>query len=138
MKNMLFSVMMSEGASLQEHLLKIKDVWEQLETTGQKMEEKDMVVITLKRLPRAYEHFIETLNIQMLTSSLESCAISSYNRTEGRNNLVVVKARVLHRHLLPMSRENANGLRRNIMAIERMHPKAQRPSLVTTVARKDT
>jgi hypothetical protein len=28
----------------------------------QKMEE-DMVVITLKSLPRAYEHFIETLNI---------------------------------------------------------------------------
>jgi len=27
------------------------------------MEEDDMVVITLKVLPRAYEHFIETLNI---------------------------------------------------------------------------
>ena len=27
------------------------------------MEEEDMVVIMLKSLPRAYEHFIETLNI---------------------------------------------------------------------------
>jgi hypothetical protein len=27
------------------------------------MEEEDMVVITLKILPRAYKHFIETLNI---------------------------------------------------------------------------
>ena len=60
---MLFSIMMSEGASLQESLLKIKDIREQLEAIGWKMEEEDMVVITLKSLPRAYEHFIETLNI---------------------------------------------------------------------------
>ena len=55
--------MMSEGASLQEHLLKIKDIREQLEAIGWKMEEEDMVVITLKSLPQAYEHFIETPNI---------------------------------------------------------------------------
>jgi hypothetical protein len=30
---------------------------------NQNMEEEDMVVITLKILPRGYEHFIETLNI---------------------------------------------------------------------------
>ena len=59
---MLFSIMMSEGASLQEHLLKIKDLQEQLEAIGRKMEEEDMV-ITLKNLPRAYEHFIDILNI---------------------------------------------------------------------------
>ena len=53
---------MSEDASLQEHLLKIKDIREQLEAIGRKMEEEDMVVIMLKSLP-AYEHFIETLNI---------------------------------------------------------------------------
>ena len=63
LKNMLFSIMMSEGAPLHEHLLKIKDIQEQLEAIGQKMEEGDMVVITLKNLPQAYEHFIETLNI---------------------------------------------------------------------------
>ena len=63
MKNMLFSIMMSEGASLLEHLLKIKDIQEQLEAIGRKMEEEDMVVIMLKSLPQAYEHFIETLNI---------------------------------------------------------------------------
>jgi len=34
-----------------------------LSDIGQKVEEEDMVVITLKSLPRAYEHFIETLNI---------------------------------------------------------------------------
>jgi hypothetical protein len=63
LKNMLFSMMMDEHASLQEHLLKIKDIREQLMAIGRKMEEEDMVVITLKSLPRAYEHFIETLNI---------------------------------------------------------------------------
>jgi hypothetical protein len=30
LKNMLFSIMMDESASLQEHLLKIKDIREQL------------------------------------------------------------------------------------------------------------
>ena len=49
--------------SLQEHLTKIKDIRDQLEAIGRKMEEEDMVVITLKSLPSSYEHFIETLNI---------------------------------------------------------------------------
>ena len=60
---MLFSIKMSEGASLQEHLLKIKDIREQLEAIGRKMAEEDMVVITLNSLPRSYKHFIETPNI---------------------------------------------------------------------------
>jgi hypothetical protein len=54
---------MSDGASLQKHLLKIKDIQEQLKAIDQKMEEEDMVVTTLKILPHVYEHFIETLNI---------------------------------------------------------------------------
>ena len=49
--------------SLQEHLLKIKDIKDQLEANGRTMEEEDMVVITLKSLPPSYEHFIETINI---------------------------------------------------------------------------
>lgn len=34
MKNTLFSITMSEGASLQEHLLKIKDIFDQVEAIG--------------------------------------------------------------------------------------------------------
>ncbi len=34
-----------------------------MEVIGRKMEEQNMVVVTLKSIPRAYEHFIETLNI---------------------------------------------------------------------------
>ena len=49
--------------SLQEHLLKIKDIKDHLEAIGHAIEEEDMVVITLKSLPSSYEHFIETLNI---------------------------------------------------------------------------
>ena len=63
LKNQLFSIMMDERMSLQEHLTKIKDIRDQLEAIGRKMEEEDMVVITLKSLPSSYEHFIETLNI---------------------------------------------------------------------------
>ena len=73
----------------------------------------------------------------MLTLSLESCAISSYNRIDGRNSLVVVKVRVQNRHLLPMSGEKENGLRRKVKEMERMQPKARRSLHVTTVARKD-
>lgn len=62
-KNMLFLIMMDEKTTLQEHLTKIKDIHDQLEAIGRKMEEEDMVVITLKSLPNSYEHFIETLNI---------------------------------------------------------------------------
>ena len=54
---------MSEGASLQEHLFKIKDIREQFDAIEWKMKEEDIMVITLKILPRAFEHFIETLNI---------------------------------------------------------------------------
>ena len=54
---------MDEYMCLQEHLLKIKDIRDQLETIGRTMEEEDMVVITLKSLPPSYEHFIETINI---------------------------------------------------------------------------
>jgi hypothetical protein len=60
---MFLLIKMSEGDSLQEHLLNIKDIREQLEAICQKMAEEDMVVITLNSLPGSYEHFIETLNI---------------------------------------------------------------------------
>eukprot|EP00253_Pinus_taeda_P004299 PITA_04299 len=63
LKNQLFSIMMDEHISLQEHLNKIKDIRDQLEAIGRTMEEEDLVVITLKSLPPSYEHFIETLNI---------------------------------------------------------------------------
>lgn len=62
-KNMLFLIMMDVKMSLQNHLMKIKDIHNQLKAIGCKIEEEDMVVITLKSLPRFYEHFIETLNI---------------------------------------------------------------------------
>ena len=55
--------MMDQHMSLQEHLNKIKDIRDQLKAIGRTMEEEDMVVITLKSLPKSYEHFIETLNI---------------------------------------------------------------------------
>ena len=54
--------MMDESASLQEHLLEIKDIWEKLDAIDHKMEEVDMVIITLKSLPCAYEHFIGAMN----------------------------------------------------------------------------
>jgi hypothetical protein len=63
LKNVLFFITMDENASLQDHLLKIKDIREQFSSIGSNMEEEDMLVIMLKILPHAYEHFIETLNI---------------------------------------------------------------------------
>ena len=63
LKSYLFSIIMDELMSLQEHLLKIKDIRDQLEAIGRTMEEEDLMVITLKSLPSSYEHFIEMLNI---------------------------------------------------------------------------
>lgn len=37
----------------------IKDNRDRLEAIGWKMEEEDMVVITLKDLPKSYEHFMD-------------------------------------------------------------------------------
>lgn len=59
----MFSIMMDEKMSLQNHLMKIKDIRDQLEAIGHKMEDEDMVLIMLKILPRSYDHFIEPLNI---------------------------------------------------------------------------
>jgi hypothetical protein len=61
--NMLFSITMDESASLHEDLLKSRHITEKWFTIGWKMDEEDMVVIIVKILPLAYEHFIETLNI---------------------------------------------------------------------------
>ena len=63
MKNMLFLIKIYDSASLQEKLLNIKDIWEQLTTIGRMMGEEYLVVITMKILLCAYDHFIETLNI---------------------------------------------------------------------------
>jgi hypothetical protein len=49
--------------SLQDHSLKINDLREQLNAIGWKMEEENMVVITLKSLLASFECFIETLKI---------------------------------------------------------------------------
>lgn len=38
LKNMLFSIMMDEKTTLQAHLTKIKDIHDQLEAIGRKME----------------------------------------------------------------------------------------------------
>jgi hypothetical protein len=67
---MLFSITMDKSASLQGHLLKIKDIKEQ-SVIGQKIEKEDMVVITLKILTCAYEHFIETMNITTMNVDLK-------------------------------------------------------------------
>jgi len=60
---MLFSIKMEEFDSLLDRLLKIKDIQDQLKSINKKMEEEDMVVITLKSLASSYANFIETLNI---------------------------------------------------------------------------
>ena len=58
-KNMLFKMMKDGQVSLQDHLNKIKDIWDQLEAIWCKMDE-GMVMITLKCLASSYEHFVET------------------------------------------------------------------------------
>jgi hypothetical protein len=90
---MLFSIKMSEVASLQEHLLKIKDIWENLEAIGRKMAEEDMVVITLNILPGSYKHFIETLNITAIDIDLNFRELSNkllqqdrWKKQFGRNS----------------------------------------------------
>lgn len=51
-----------ESDSLQDHLLKIKDIRDQLKSTERIMEERDIVVHYIS-LPSSYANFIETLNI---------------------------------------------------------------------------
>lgn len=65
-KNTLFSIVMDEPKSLQDNLNRIQEIRDQLLAIGRKMEEEDIVVITLKSLPKSYEHFFETLNISSM------------------------------------------------------------------------
>lgn len=67
---MFFSIVMDERNSLQDHLNRIKNIRDQLEAIGWNMEE-DMVVITLKSLPKSYKHFVETLNITSIGVDLK-------------------------------------------------------------------
>lgn len=63
LKSTLFSIFTDEGTSLQTHPNRIQEIRDALLAIGRKMEEEDIVVITLKSLPKSYEHFIETLNV---------------------------------------------------------------------------
>lgn len=63
LKNTMFSIIMDERTSPQAHLNMIQEIRDQLLAIGRKMEEEDIVVITLRSLPKSYEHFIKTLNI---------------------------------------------------------------------------
>jgi hypothetical protein len=69
LKNMLFSIKMEESNSLQDHLLKTKDIRDQLKSIDRAMEE-DTEVINLKSLPSSYADFIETLNITSTNKKL--------------------------------------------------------------------
>ena len=69
-KNILFSITMDANESLHEHLVENKDIRKQLHAIGWKME-GDMVVITLKSLLVAIEHFIETLDITAADKDLK-------------------------------------------------------------------
>jgi hypothetical protein len=61
---------MEEFDSLQDHLLRVKDIREQLKSIERTIEEEDMVVITLKSLPSSYGNFIETSNISNTNKDL--------------------------------------------------------------------
>ena len=52
------------------HLLKIKDFQDQLESVDRTVEEEDMEALTLKSLPSSYANFIETLNITSTNQNL--------------------------------------------------------------------
>ena len=60
-----------EFDSLQDHLIKIKDIRDQLKSIEREVEEEDMVVITLKSLPSSYANFIETSNITSVDKDLK-------------------------------------------------------------------
>eukprot|EP00253_Pinus_taeda_P017030 PITA_17030 len=89
LKNQLFSIMMEEQMSLQEHLNKIKDIRDQLEAIGRTMEEEDLVVSTLKSLPKPYEHSWKhsTLPPLMLIWSFQIYVPNSCSRIVGNNSL---------------------------------------------------
>ena len=52
LKNSLFSIIMDERTSLQAHLNRIQEIYDQLLPIGHKMEEEDIVIITLWSLPK--------------------------------------------------------------------------------------
>jgi hypothetical protein len=70
LNNMLLSIKMDESNSLQDHLIKIKDIRDHLKSIDKTMEEEDMVVITLKHLSSSYANLIETLNITSIDKDL--------------------------------------------------------------------
>jgi hypothetical protein len=50
---------MEEHDSLPNHLLKIKDIRDQLKAIDRKMEEEDLVIITLKSLASSFENLLK-------------------------------------------------------------------------------
>jgi hypothetical protein len=69
LKNMLFSIKMEKFDSLLDHLLKIKNIRDQMKPIDKTMEE-DMVVITSISLSSPYANVIQTLNITNIDKDL--------------------------------------------------------------------
>eukprot|EP01018_Ginkgo_biloba_P023781 Gb_00945 [translate_table: standard] len=71
LKNMMYSMRMSEGDQIEDHLLRLKDVRDQLATIGTKIEDEEIVALVLNSLPTSYKIFVTSLSISDRTVTFE-------------------------------------------------------------------
>ncbi|KAH9307812.1 hypothetical protein KI387_035723, partial [Taxus chinensis] len=77
LKNMLFSVKL-QGGSLSEHLLRMKDLRDQLASINKPVDDDDMVALILNNLPFSYDSFVEALHLMGESQTLTFDKVCSY------------------------------------------------------------
>ncbi|KAH9291933.1 hypothetical protein KI387_042879, partial [Taxus chinensis] len=73
-----FSVKLQEGGSLSEHLLRMKDLRDQLASINKPVDDDDMVALILNSLPFSYDSFVEALHLMGESQTLTFDKVSSY------------------------------------------------------------
>ena len=87
LKQRLFSLRMSEGTPLREHLDQLNTILLDLRNIEEKVSDEDAALILLVSLPLSYENFVQSFIVGKETVSLEEVRSSLHNR-ELRHNAV--------------------------------------------------
>jgi len=80
LKQRLFSLRMSEGTPLKEHIDKLNTILLELSNIDEKVNDEDAALILLVSLPLSYENFVQSFIVGKETVSLEEVRASLHNR----------------------------------------------------------
>ena len=62
LRNQLSNMKMTKSENIASYFMRITELWDKLKSSGDNLEEKDLVMTTLNGLPPSWEYFIHTIS----------------------------------------------------------------------------